>query len=141
MKYRSNSLSDTEELATQIAANFKDKGGIITLSGPLGSGKTTFTQSFTKSLGIKDKITSPTFIITRQYQIPNSDQILFHLDLYRLETSDDIKALSIEELFENPNNIILIEWPEKLISKLPPKAVQIKIEILDETLRQFSIDE
>lgn len=114
-----NSLEETQLLAKKFAQNFKDNGGLILLSGNLGAGKTTFTQGFVKSFGIDNKVTSPTFLLTRQYQIPNSDRWIFHLDLYRLAEPINLSETGIQEMLDTiKDNIVLIEWSEKIISQL-----------------------
>lgn len=134
-----NSSQETQKLAATLAKNFKD-GGVIALSGPLGAGKTTFTQGFTQGLGIKEKVLSPTFILMRQYKIPNKTEgLFFHLDLYRLENIKDIKELGISEIFSQSKNIILIEWAEKIMEFLPKKTVWIYFKPISEDKREISI--
>ncbi len=139
MAYQTHSAKQTQQLAAKLAQQFKN-GGIIALEGPLGAGKTTFVQGFAQGLGIQDKLTSPTFIIMRQYEIPHYPQgKLFHLDLYRLNNISQITDLGIKEIFDNPHNIILIEWAEKLGSLKPNSAKQITLTILGETKRQIEV--
>jgi len=95
------------------------KGGeILALMGELGAGKTTFTQGLAVGLGLKGKITSPTFVIMNEYslnskfQIPNSK--LFHLDAYRLKDEKDMDALGVAELLNDSKNIVVIEWANRL---------------------------
>lgn len=128
MQLISKNLKNTEEIAYTLAEEFKTHGGVIALSGELGAGKTTFAQFFAKALGIQNKIISPTFIIERQYKI-NPAQTLHHLDLYRIETAEDIKSLSIKELLQNPKDILLIEWPEKIkdLHKIPHTLIKINL--------------
>lgn len=126
MVITSTSTKDTQQLAAAIADRFKTKGGIIALIGDLGAGKTTFTQGFAQALDISDKIASPTFTLMRQHQLPNSDRTLYHLDLYRLEEINPTE-LGLSELFQQKDDIILIEWAEKLGDKLPKEALIIKL--------------
>lgn len=127
-KFITNSAQQTKQLAATLAERFK--GGTIALIGELGAGKTTFIQGFAKGLGIKDKIISPTFVIIRQHKN------LYHVDLYRLE---NFKELGLEELLANPNNIVLIEWAEKL-KDLPKNAIKITIEKLAGDKRLITIE-
>lgn len=133
-----NSPKDTQKLAQNLAAQFKD-GGIIALTGDLGAGKTTFVQGFAKGLGIKDKIISPTFVLMREHKIPNTDTVFYHLDLYRLEEPIDIVNIGLKDLIQNPENIILIEWSEKLGENLPHNATKINIEKLDQASRKITV--
>lgn len=124
-KYISRSENETKQIAEDLAK--KTKGHIFALTGELGAGKTIFAQGFAKGLGIKEKIISPTFVLIRQHQIPSSLEMLYHIDLYRLECPKDILQLGLKEILENSNNIVLIEWAEKVLQLLPKNAVKINI--------------
>lgn len=124
-QYITTSENETRKIAFKLAR--KIKANIIALSGELGAGKTIFVQGFAKALGIKDKIISPTFVLIRQHKIPNTGGILYHIDLYRLENNIDIKQLGINEIISNPDNLVLIEWAEKL-AELPKGALKITIQ-------------
>ena len=130
-QYISLSAKETKTLGTKIAKEIK--AGVIILTGELGAGKTTFVQGFAKGLGIKEKIMSPTFVLIRQHQIPSSDKIFYHIDLYRLEEEMELNNLGLLDLWSNPKNIIIIEWGEKI--KDLPKG-NIKISIQKENLHQ-----
>ncbi len=130
-----HSAPETQQQAGQIAKKFLQKGGVIALTGELGAGKTTFAQGFAAGLGIKEKIISPTFILMRQHPIPNTKRVFYHIDLYRLE---DIKGLGLEEITNNKENIVLIEWADKL-QTLPENAIKITIEKLSENSRQITV--
>lgn len=141
MIYTTNSAKATQKLARDLAKKYKN-GAIIALSGPLGAGKTTFTQAFGQDLGILETIISPTFILIREHQIPNKkDGKLFHIDLYRLEKITDLTEIGLSEILSNPHNIILIEWAEKLGPKLPANTIYIEFKILTENSRQITVME
>ncbi|MDP3948225.1 MAG: tRNA (adenosine(37)-N6)-threonylcarbamoyltransferase complex ATPase subunit type 1 TsaE [bacterium] len=123
--YQSNSEQETKLIAEKIAK--ETKGHIFALTGELGAGKTIFAQGFAKGLGIKDRIISPTFVLIRQHKIPNTAKTLYHLDLYRLEDTANLKELGLEEIWSDPNNIVLIEWAEK-IKELPKNTIKILIQ-------------
>jgi len=116
------------------------KALIIGLSGDLGSGKTTFVQGIAQSLGIKDQITSPTFVIQKRYEI-NSQEFdfknLIHIDAYRLESGEDLLILGWEEIKNNPENIIFIEWPEKVSEVLPKDIINLNFKFVDEGTREI----
>lgn len=133
-KLITSSSEETKQFAANLAKKFNR--GILALSGELGSGKTTFVQGFAKGLGIKEKIISPTFIIIRQYPLPAGRQELYHIDLYRVE---NFQGLGLKEILENPNNIVLIEWAEK-IKDLPKNTKKITIEKLDSDKRLITIE-
>lgn len=136
----SKSKFQTQRLATRLARDIlgKNFGGrrkalAIALSGELGAGKTTFIQGFVKALGIKRHITSPTFLIMRRYSLPSqqpkaeSGKFLnaYHIDLYRVHKPREILDLGFKEIINNPRNIVLIEWPEKIRNILPRSAAWI----------------
>ncbi len=107
----------------------------LALSGDLGSGKTTFAQGFLRALGIKKKITSPTFVLMKNYKIrenscSNSRQFAncYHVDCYRIKKAADLTALGLKQILKNPENIVLIEWPERIRRALPKNTIQIKFE-------------
>lgn len=131
-KFITSSNKETKQLAATLAVRQTHrKPLILALIGELGAGKTTFVQGFAKGLGVKDKIISPTFIIIRQY--PTN---FYHIDLYRVNS---FQELGLKEILENPDNIILIEWAEK-IKDLPKNTIKITIEKLDGDKRLITID-
>lgn len=132
----SNSEEETRLLAEKLAKQINR--GVVALSGDLGAGKTTFVQGFAQGLGIKEKIISPTFVLIRQHQIPGTDKILFHIDLYRLEDNANLKYLGINEIVENPNYLVLVEWAEKL-KELPQGTIKISIKKMGKNKRKFLI--
>lgn len=133
-------LSKSEEETTQIAGKLAKQlpYNVIGLSGELGTGKTTFIQGFAKGLGIKEKIISPTFVLIRQHKIPQTDKTLYHIDLYRLGGRDRFKDLGLEEIISNPNNLVLIEWAEKL-KNLPKDTTKILIQKIENKKRIITL--
>jgi tRNA threonylcarbamoyladenosine biosynthesis protein TsaE len=97
---------------------------VIGLEGNLGAGKTTFVQAFAKGMGIKKRLTSPTFVLMKKYNN------LYHLDCYRIKDSQDILALDFTEIISNSQNIILIEWVEKIKRILPKNRIWIKFKVI-----------
>ncbi len=137
MKYISESAEETKKIASDIAQKLK-AGGVVALIGDLGAGKTTFTQGFAKGLGITDKIISPTFVLIRIHPLPNSKRKLFHIDLYRLEGRIDLKQIGLEEIISDPQNIVLIEWAEKIKDQLKD-VTQVKIRKLSSEKREIEV--
>lgn len=136
-RYLTNSEKETKDLAKKMA---KKLNGIIALMGELGAGKTTFTQGFAEGLGIKEKIISPTFVLIRQHQIPKTKNMLFHIDLYRLDQIKDIKKLGLDEILSNKNNVVLIEWAEKINDFLPNNTTWVHIKKEGDQKRIITID-
>ena len=132
-----------KKIATDLIRNHAN---VLALTGELGSGKTTFVQGLAEGLGIKQRIISPTFILVRKYEIPISNiqyQIsnFYHIDLYRLEENveTEVRNLGLEEIWQNPENIVVIEWAEKIKSMIPKKAKWIKFENLGEDERRIKV--
>jgi tRNA threonylcarbamoyladenosine biosynthesis protein TsaE len=122
---------DTQILALQIAKKLKG-GEIIALEGDLGAGKTTFIQYLAKALGIKNSITSPTFVLMKIYQIKNKEakeKNLVHVDCYRLDDPQELFYLGLEEYLNNPSTIVAIEWADKIKNYLKDfsKVIWLKI--------------
>lgn len=134
-----HSIQDTHKLAAKIAKKLLRSGGVVALQGELGTGKTTFTQGFAKALGITQKVISPTFILVKQFQIPNTTKTLYHLDLYRLENISDFQQIGLEEMFISKKDIILIEWAGKAKDLLPENTIYINIEKVSENSRKVTI--
>jgi len=129
----SQSVEETQRIGQKIGGKLKG-GEIIFLSGILGAGKTELIRGIAKGLGIKSKITSPTFNIMRVYDIPRGGK-LHHFDCYRLQKYQDLVELGWEEILDDPGAITVLEWPEcitdKDITKLPDKKItkaEIKID-------------
>lgn len=146
MKYIISNLNEYNNLVKEFFSKIKplnNKAFVISLKGDLGAGKTTFTQMLAKELGIEETITSPTFVIQKRYEISKVDisfKKLIHIDAYRLDSSDELLNLDWEELISNPENIICLEWPERVRDIIPEDAVVINIEIGDSVERKIEIN-
>jgi len=134
--YNTNSPRKTQKIAAELAVKFlavktKRKNALIfALSGDLGSGKTTFVQGFLRALGIRKKITSPTFVLIKNSPIPqlSNYQRAYHIDCYRIKKSKELLDLGFKEILSDPQNIVLIEWPEIIRRILPKNTIWIKFE-------------
>lgn len=139
------------------------KALILALQGNLGGGKTTFVQGFAKGLGIKEKVLSPTFIIMRKFQIPKSKfqtpnsktklatgqanskfqipkfKYFYHLDCYRIQKPKEIMDLGFKELIAHPENIVTIEWAEKIKKLLPKEAIFLNFVFVDKNTRKIIV--
>lgn len=137
-----HNLEETQEVAKDVALSLR-LGDIICLYGDLGSGKTTFAQGLAKGLGLKQRITSPTFVIIRKYDVSSKlseVRSFYHIDLYRIETERDLEGIGLQEILEDKNAIVVIEWAEKLKNMLPKKRIDIKLEVLVNDSRKITID-
>jgi tRNA threonylcarbamoyladenosine biosynthesis protein TsaE len=131
MQIISNSTLATQKIAKDLAQNLGDYN-VVCLYGELGAGKTTFVSGFARGLGVNRRILSPTFVIVREYQVPKTDKILFHIDLYRLEKSREIEDLGISELLGDSRNVVIVEWAEKLEGLLPERRIEVKFKVEDD---------
>ena len=113
----------TEALMRDIAALI-EPGDLITLSGDLGAGKTTFAQGFARALGIDDVVTSPTFTLARTYpgRLP-----MHHVDVYRLDRMAEVDDLALGELIDS-KGVTLVEWGDAILSALPPSSLEVRLE-------------
>ncbi|PIR85060.1 tRNA (adenosine(37)-N6)-threonylcarbamoyltransferase complex ATPase subunit type 1 TsaE [Candidatus Kaiserbacteria bacterium CG10_big_fil_rev_8_21_14_0_10_45_20] len=109
----------------------------VGLSGDLGSGKTTFVQRVAKELGVKEGITSPTFVILQTYPIDHSRfKTLVHIDAYRLSEGES-ETINFSEYIQNPDNLILIEWPENIVTHAEQCATTLQFDVVDENTREI----
>ena len=109
------STADTAELASKLA-KILEKGDILLFTGEIGTGKTTFIQSLAKNLGIKELVTSPTFVI---HTLRESGRIpLSHVDLYRLNNDNEVESIGFEEYYDTA--ITVIEWADRYSGFEPP---------------------
>ncbi|MBU1045609.1 tRNA (adenosine(37)-N6)-threonylcarbamoyltransferase complex ATPase subunit type 1 TsaE [Patescibacteria group bacterium] len=164
-KTRSLAKSMAENcLKTGLGFVFNGQAMIFALDGSLGSGKTTFIQGFAKGLGIREKILSPTFVILKRFKItkpkgpnptrsqrfaprcgPESKALspkfknFYHIDCYRIKDSQEILDLGFEEIISDPENIVVIEWADKIKEVLPKNIAVINFKLKDKNIREIII--
>ncbi len=153
MEFKTVSSTQTKKIAGLLAKEILASSShfcnalVLALVGNLGSGKTTFIQGFLRGLGIKNKITSPTFVIAKKYKFPSFASInsgftsngkvmagkktinykrAWHFDCYRIRKPTELFNLGFKEILSDPENIILIEWPEVIKKVLPKNSIWIK---------------
>ena len=144
MKIISKSLGDTENIAREVLAKeivkSENSATVVGLYGDLGSGKTAFMQATAKCLGVRETVTSPTFVIEKIYKLDHQNfDHLIHIDSYRLKSGDELLHLGWEEIAKNPKNIIFIEWPEKVAEILPKDIKKIHFTFVDENTREIRL--
>lgn len=136
LKITSNSIETTDKIGQALAESFKSKGGLLSMYGDIGAGKTTLTKSIGKYLNIKEKITSPSFVILNEYH--TGDIPVYHFDLYRLENEGLSTILGeIREYTETEKALSIIEWSEFSHGELPNERLELKISYHSETERFF----
>ena len=113
---------------------------LVTLSGELGAGKTTFVQAVAQALGVEGVVTSPTFVIQKVYLLPEGHRFdrLIHIDAYRLSAIGELNALGFGELTSNKGNLIMLEWPEQVGGVAELATLRILIETLPDGTRQMT---
>jgi tRNA threonylcarbamoyladenosine biosynthesis protein TsaE len=111
---------------------------IVLLRGDLGAGKTTLVKGIAEGFGAAraDDVTSPTFTLVHEYRGP--DVILYHVDLYRIDTQRELETLGLDDLL-SPNGILLIEWGEKFPRLQREQNLQIALERVAETERRIML--
>lgn len=151
METAGKNLSDLEALQAE-AANFvgtlqpgsseSAMATLVTLSGELGAGKTSFTQGVARALGVEEHVTSPTFVLEKIYELPGSTahgfKRLVHIDAYRLEGERALEPLGFNELMQDRYNLIFLEWPERVEGQLAQAAHRIMLAVAPGNTRTIS---
>lgn len=116
-RHETQNAGETQQLAEELAATLLP-GDVITLSGPLGAGKTTFVQGLARGLNCQSDVTSPTFVLMTEHQ---GRLLLSHVDAYRLENLcyDAIRDTGVLDAIERGDGVTVIEWPERIADFLP----------------------
>lgn len=126
---------EIDELAKKLA-NFVKENSVIALIGELGTGKTTFTKTFSKELGVKENLKSPTFNYVLEYlsgRLP-----LYHFDVYRLCEAEEIYEIGYEDYINN-GGVAIIEWANIIETELPKEYIKISFEYSDNSLEDERI--
>ena len=129
--------SHTADELKAIAADFvhslapdQARATVVTLSGELGAGKTTFTQGLAAALGVSETVASPTFILEKRYALDGERwQHLIHIDAYRLNGEHELGALEWDGIIADAGNLILLEWPERIPAAIPNDAIRLHFAI------------
>lgn len=118
------SPQDTEALGSRVAASLRP-GDVVVLAGGLGAGKTLFTKGLATGLGVDEPVTSPSFVLVREYRsgfIP-----LVHVDVYRLGSINEFDDLDVLEM--SKSGVLVIEWGEAVESALPPDHLRVEFQV------------
>jgi tRNA threonylcarbamoyladenosine biosynthesis protein TsaE len=134
-QYKSQSEEETIALGRELARELPRKC-VVLLIGNLGAGKTALAKGILAGLGVADpdEVTSPTFTLIHEY----GDGSAYHIDLYRLDTTAEVRALGIEDLFDR-DVVVLIEWGERFPELLPPQRFEIGIRADPDGKRLFEV--
>ena len=135
MEFITNSPTETETVGEHLAAQLLP-GTVLAYLGDLGAGKTAFTRGLARGLGAVDPVTSPTYTIVNEYlsgRLP-----LFHFDMYRLSSSDDLWDIGWEDYLDR-GGVCAVEWSEKVADAME-NAITVRIEKLGEEARRITIE-
>lgn len=142
MERVTSSAEEMDKAAVAFASQLAPKGSgatVVTLSGDLGAGKTTFARGVARAFGIEESVTSPTFVIEKIYLSECGPfKRLVHIDAYRLNGAHDLDVLGWKELLQDAGNLVLLEWPEKVEGAIPAEAVRISLDFEGADSRKIS---
>ena len=119
--------ADTQKLGEELGAAL-EAGDLVVLDGPLGAGKTTFTQGIARGMGVKGRVTSPTFVIAREHSSIGNGPSLVHVDAYRLgdDPLGELDALDLDSALEEA--VVVAEWGGGLVEQLALRYVQVTLD-------------
>lgn len=133
MKYITHNAEEMKSLAAEVAESLQQEMNVrepivIVLQGDFGAGKTTFAQGFAVGLGIKDPVTSPSYVYIREYDLPSSNGMLVHVDAWRVKRAEDLLLAGLTEYLV-PGNVVVVEWGGELVTeflgKLSPRNFSV----------------
>lgn len=133
----SHSEEETEKFAFELAGSLKP-GDMVLLRGDLGAGKTVFSRGFARGVGCEDTLSSPTYTIVQEYNLPGKIR-LYHLDLYRIADANSALNFGVDEFLDDPRAYKLVEWPERIETLLPDTAVTVRLRHLGESERELTV--
>lgn len=113
---------------------------LVTLSGNLGAGKTSFTQAAAKALGVEESVTSPTFVLAKSYALPEglAFRTLLHIDAYRLSGGGDLERIGFTDALADSGTLIFLEWPEIVADGLPQADVAVTFAVQEDGTRTIA---
>ncbi|MBK8136265.1 MAG: tRNA (adenosine(37)-N6)-threonylcarbamoyltransferase complex ATPase subunit type 1 TsaE [Chloroflexi bacterium] len=132
----SHSAEQTLRLGARLGALLAP-GHLICLSGEMGAGKTVFCNGLGQGWGAFEPLVSPTYTIVHQHHRDSDQALLYHLDCYRLNSADDADSIEFDDLLDS-GAVLLIEWPEKIASRLPVECLWVRLRTVDATHRSLS---
>ena len=136
LEFLSHSPEQTQRLGVRLG-ELLQPGHLLCLAGDLGAGKTTLAQGIARGWGALDPVTSPTFVLINEYRRAD-DQVLYHVDAFRLSGEDEAEGLGLEDIFDG-HGPVMIEWPEKIEGLLPEERLWVRLEWVEESRRQLKM--
>src|SRR3989344_3926988 len=142
MAHDTHGLREFQAEAARFAGTLKPHvsgATVVALSGELGAGKTTFVQSVAHSFGIEVPVASPTYVIEKVYELQLGEyKHLIHVDAYRLAGAHELEVLGWKEIAADRENLILIEWPERVAELIPAGVYRVELKYIDENTRSIT---
>ena len=133
------SLDNIAEAAKEFIAQMGDET-VYAFNGEMGAGKTTFINALCKALGVEDDTTnSPSFSIINEYRSDTTAELIYHFDLYRLESLEEAFDIGVEDYFDS-GALCFLEWPERIEDILPHDTVRVNIVVNDDDTRTITIE-
>lgn len=133
-------LADVEDFARKCMGSFVrgNAATVIALTGDLGVGKTTFVQACARTLGLTAIVTSPTFVVMKRYELRDARfSTLIHIDAYRIEDEQELEVLKLRESLTHSENIIMIEWAERIPNFIPSPTLHIAMTLNTDGSREI----
>jgi tRNA threonylcarbamoyladenosine biosynthesis protein TsaE len=138
LEFVSRSPDQTQRLGARLGALLRG-GEVVCLEGALGAGKTCLAQGIGRGWGVSQTLTSPTFVLIREYARPETAAKLYHIDLYRISGAAEVLTLGIEEMLGDSRAICVIEWAERARSVIPEEHLWLTLELVDATRRTINL--
>jgi tRNA threonylcarbamoyladenosine biosynthesis protein TsaE len=134
--FRTESEEETIRLGEKLGAELPPRATVL-LIGDLGAGKTTLAKGLVRGLGAgnPEEVSSPTFTLIHEY---SGTRKVYHIDLYRIEEARELDSLGLDEIFER-EAVVLIEWGERFLERMPADHIQIWLEELDADARRIEV--
>lgn len=129
-----NSVEETQALGERIASGLSD-GSVVALYGELGAGKTAFVRGMARGLGLTANVTSPTFTVVNEYL---GERELYHFDMYRLQSADDLFGIGWDDYLER-GGVCVLEWSENVEDAFDGTEIKVRIDKLNENSRRITI--
>jgi tRNA threonylcarbamoyladenosine biosynthesis protein TsaE len=136
LEFISRSPEQTCRLGARLG-RYLNGGEVIALEGTLGAGKTVFAQGVGMGWGATSRLISPTYVLVRRHERHQDELRLYHIDLYRLNSSAEVEMLGLDELIGNPKVVCLVEWAERHPGLFPMEHLWIHLRMLDEYRRSL----
>ena len=125
--------AEMEEIGIELASILTD-GMVVSLVGPLGSGKTTLSKGIAKGLLITNVVVSPSYMIARSYQ---GRMCMHHIDAYRVSTLGELAEVGLDDYLPPESGVSVVEWPDRIEGLVDISHIQVTIELLDSELSEF----